>query len=274
MKIGFFGDVVGKPGRQAVQDHLPGLKADLRLDFVIINVENAAGGFGVTEAIAENMFQAGADCLTLGNHAWDQRETLTHIQREDRLLRMCNYPIDLDVPGRGAHVYLTPSGLRVGVISVMGRVFMDPLDDPFQAVGRELDAMPLNTAVDALVVDIHGEATSEKMAMGHFCDGRASVVIGTHTHVPTADTQILPGGTAYQTDAGMCGDYVSVVGMNKDISLKRFATRLPAGRNEPASGEGTLSGVIVDIDERTGLAKQIDPVRVGGALKEVKPVRS
>lgn len=271
MKLGFFGDVVGKPGRRAVLEHLPDLKARLRLDFVVVNAENAAGGFGITETIAEELFSAGADCLTLGNHAWDQREALTYIQREDRMLRVCNYPLSVNAPGRGAHLYVTPSGHRVGVISVMGRVFMDALDDPFQAVERELDAMPLGSAVDALIVDVHGEATSEKMAMGHFCDGRASLVIGTHTHVPTADTQILPDGVAYQTDAGMCGDYLSVVGMNKDISLQRFTTRLPSPRNEPAKGEGTLCGVIVETDDATGNAVHIEPIRIGGRLKQATP---
>lgn len=271
MRLGFFGDVVGKPGRQAVKTYLPETKLKQRLDFVVVNVENAAGGFGVTESIANEMFEAGADCLTLGNHAWDQREALTYIQREDRLLRMCNYPLSVNAPGRGAHLYVTSSGQRIGVISVMGRVFMDALDDPFQAVERELDALPLGTAVDALIVDIHGEATSEKMAMGHFCDGRASLVVGTHTHVPTADTQILPGGCAYQTDAGMCGDYLSVVGMDKDISLQRFTTRLPAGRNEPAKGEGTLCGLIVETDDKTGFAVSAEPVRMGGRLKETAP---
>ncbi|MEL6259224.1 MAG: TIGR00282 family metallophosphoesterase [Pseudomonadota bacterium] len=266
MKLGFFGDVVGEAGRRAVETHLPRLKADARLDFVVVNAENAAGGFGITEATADQLFAAGADCLTLGNHAWDQREALTYILRESRLLRVSNYPQSLDIPGRGADVYGLPDGRRVGVISIMGRVFMDPLDDPFQAVERELEAMPLGVAVDALIVDIHAEATSEKMAMGHFCDGRASLVVGTHTHVPTADAQILPGGTAYQTDAGMCGDYLSVVGMQKEISLQRFTTRLPGPRNKPAEGQGTLSGVVIETNDRTGLAVAIEPVRIGGRI--------
>ncbi|MEL6781073.1 MAG: TIGR00282 family metallophosphoesterase [Pseudomonadota bacterium] len=266
MKLGFFGDVVGKAGRRAVEAHLPGLKAEAELDFVVVNAENAAGGFGVTEKIAESLFAAGADCLTLGNHAWDQREALTYIQREDRMLRVSNYPIGINAPGRGAHLYILPDGRRVGVISVMGRVFMDALDDPFQAVERELEAMPIGLAADAIIVDVHAEATSEKMAMGHFCDGRASLVVGTHTHVPTADAQVLPGGTAYQTDAGMCGDYLSVVGMKAEISLARFTTRLPAGRNEPADGEGTLCGVIVETDDATGLARSIGPVKIGGRI--------
>ncbi|MEO0982734.1 MAG: TIGR00282 family metallophosphoesterase [Pseudomonadota bacterium] len=268
MRLGFFGDVVGRPGRQAVEAHLQGVRADERLDFVVVNAENAAGGFGVTEAIAGELFSAGADCLTLGNHAWDQREALTYILREDRLLRMCNYPQAVNAPGRGAHLYVLPDGRRVGVVSVMGRVFMDALDDPFHAVDRELDAMPLGIAADAIIVDIHAEATSEKMAMGHFCDGRASLVVGTHTHVPTADAQILPAGTAYLTDAGMCGDYLSVVGMKKEISLQRFTTRLPSPRNQPAEGEGSLCGLIVETDDATGRAVSIKSVRIGGRLAE------
>ncbi len=270
MRLGFFGDVVGKSGRDAVSAHLPELRLAMKLDFVAVNAENAAGGFGITESTAGELFASGADCLTLGNHAWDQREALSYILREDRLLRMCNYPVGVDAPGRGAHLFLLPDGRRVGVISVLGRIFMDALDDPFQAVERELSAMPLGMAADAIIVDVHGEATSEKMAMGHFCDGRASLIVGTHTHVPTADAQILPNGSAYQTDAGMCGDYLSVVGMDREVSLQRFTTRLPASRNRPAEGEGTLSGVIVDTDDATGLATSISPVRLGGRLIEAR----
>ena len=267
MKLGFFGDVVGKPGRQAVMDHLPGLRADARLDFVVVNGENAAGGFGLTEKIAEEFFSAGADVITLGDHAWDQREALTYIQREDRLLRPLNYPEGANVPGRGAHLYTLPDGRRVGVVQIQGNVFMKQvLANPFEVADKALDSMPLGAVADAVIVDMHCEATSEKMAMGHHCDGRASLVVGSHTHVPTADTMILSGGTAYQTDAGMCGDYDSVIGMKKEISLERFRTQLMTDRYQPALGDGTLCGCIVETDDATGHAIRIEQVRLGGRL--------
>lgn len=272
MKIAYFGDVVGKPGRQAVLDHLPGLKVQLGLEFVIVNAENAAGGFGLTGAIADEFFAAGADCLTLGDHAWDQREALTYIEREDRLLRPINYPVEAKAPGKGANLYTLPDGRRVGVILVQGTVFMkQALDNPFQAADKALEAMPLGMVADAVIVDIHCEATSEKMAMGHFCDGRASLVVGSHTHVPTADHQIFPGGTAYQSDAGMCGDYDSVIGMKKENSIERFATQLPGSRYQPAEGEGTLCGVYIETDNATGLAVRIVPLRIGGRLSQNMP---
>ena len=271
MKLAYFGDVVGRSGRRALGEHLPRLRAELQFDFVCINAENAAGGFGITESVAEELYGYGADCLTLGNHAWDQREALTYIAREPRLLRPNNYPERLDIPGRGAEVYTLPSGARVGVILTMGRIFMDPLDDPFCAVERDIESLALGQVVDALILDVHAEATSEKMAMGHQFDGRASLVVGSHTHVPTADTRILSGGTAFQTDAGMCGDYDSVVGMRKDRSLRKFTTRLPGERNEPADGEGTVCGVYVETDDRTGLAVRCEPIRIGGELEERVP---
>ena len=272
MKLAYFGDVVGKPGRNAVLEHLPQLKARLGLDFVAVNSENAAGGFGLTGAIAEEFFAAGADCLTLGDHAWDQREALTYIEREDRLLRPVNYPSAANAPGKGANLYTLPDGRRVGVLLVQGTVFMkQALDNPFQAADLALEAMPLGTVADAVIVDIHCEATSEKMAMGHYCDGRASLVVGSHTHIPTADHQILPEGTAYLTDAGMCGDYDSVIGMKKENSIERFATQLPGSRYQPAEGEGTLCGVYVETDDATGLAKQMTPLRIGGRLSQIEP---
>ena len=271
MRLAFFGDVVGKAGRKALEEHLPYLRRDLSLDFVVVNAENSAGGFGVTETIARDLFDYGADCLTLGNHSWDQRDALTYITREDRLLRPCNYPPSVEAPGKGANLYTLADGRRVAVISVLGRLYMDSLDDPFQAVERELNALPLGMVADAVIVDVHAEATSEKMAMGHFCDGRASLVVGTHTHIPTADAQILPGGTAYQTDAGMCGDYDSVIGMQKQISLYRFETQLPGERYQPALGEGTLCGTYVETDDATGLATRIEAIRVGGRLSDAVP---
>ena len=263
MRLAFFGDVVGKTGRDGLSDHLPGLKRDLKLDFVVVNAENAAGGFGITENTARELFMAGADCLTLGNHSWDQREALTYIVREPRLM---------DAPGRGADVFVTADGRRVLVINVLGRVHMDPMDDPFGAVERELAACPLGLAADAVIVDVHAEATSEKMAMGHFCDGRASLVVGTHTHVPTADCQILPNGTAYQTDAGGCCDYDSVIGNEKDEPLRRFTTRISGGRYTPAHGPATICGVYVETDDKTGLAVRVEPIRVGGRLSQTIPV--
>ncbi|MFZ2468888.1 MAG: TIGR00282 family metallophosphoesterase [Parvibaculum sedimenti] len=268
MKLLFLGDIVGRAARDAIISDLPGLRADLGADFVVVNGENAAGGFGITAQICEELFDAGVDVVTLGNHAWDQREALVHIERESRLIRPVNFP--KGTPGRGAHLFETAKGERVLVINAMGRVFMDALDDPFAAIERELDACPLGEVADAILVDFHGEATSEKMAMGHFCDGRASLVVGTHSHVPTADAQVLPGGTAYQTDAGMCGDYNSVIGMEKDEPLNRFLSKIPSGRFQPALGPATLCGVFVETDAR-GLASRIEPVRIGGRLKRALP---
>ena len=272
MRFAFFGDVVGRSGRDGLSDHLPDLRRRLGLDFVIVNAENAAAGFGITENTARELFAAGADCLTLGNHSWDQKEALTYIVREPRLIRPVNYPILSDAPGRGSQLFETERGLRILVINVLGRVHMDALDDPFAAVDRELNAAPLGMVADAAIVDIHAEATSEKMAMGHFCDGRASLVIGTHTHVPTADAQVLPGGTAFQTDAGACADYDSVIGMNKGISVARFASRLPGERQTPATGPATVCGVFVETDPKTGLALRVEPIRIGGRLSETVPV--
>jgi metallophosphoesterase (TIGR00282 family) len=272
MRLAFFGDVVGRSGRDGLADHLPGLRRRLALDFVVVNAENAASGFGITENTAKELYESGADCLTLGNHSWDQKEVLTYIVREPRLIRPANYPVLSDAPGRGSNLYETVNGRRVLVVNLLGRVHMDALDDPFAAVDRELEACPLGAAADAIIVDMHCEATSEKMAMGHFCDGRASLVVGTHTHVPTADAQILNGGTAYQTDAGACCDYDSVIGNQKEEPLRRFTTRISGGRYQPASGPATVCGVYVETDDRTGLAKRIEPIRIGGRLKETVPV--
>jgi metallophosphoesterase (TIGR00282 family) len=268
MRLAFFGDVVGRSGREALVRRLPALRSELGLDFVTVNAENAAGGFGITEQTAEELYAAGADCLTLGNHAWDQREALTYIEREPRLLRPANYPIGCGAPGNGAGLYETADGRRVLVVLVMGRLFMDSLDCPFAAAERELAAAPLKEIADAVIVDVHAEATSEKYAMGWFCDGRASLVVGSHTHVPTADAHILTGGTAYMTDAGMCGDYDSIVGLAKEIPLQRFVTRLPAGRATPAEGEATVCGVVVETDDATGLARSIRALRLGGVLDQ------
>jgi len=217
LKLAFFGDVVGRAGRKAVTQYVPRLKGELGLDAVIVNAENAAGGFGITRSTADELFDAGVDVLTLGNHSFDNPQ------------------------------------------------------DPFQAVEKELIAAPLGQVADAVIVDIHAEATSEKQGMGVFCDGRASLVVGTHQHVPTSDTRIWPGGTAYQTDAGMCGDYDSIIGMDKEEPLNRFTTRMRAGRFSPASGPPTLSGVFVETDNKTGLALRAEPIRMGGVLMEHVP---
>lgn len=264
MRILFCGDVVGRSGREVVVEQLPRLRRELALDFVVVNGENAAGGFGITEKICAELYAAGADVITTGNHVWDQKETIAFIGGDPRLLRPVNYP--QGTPGRGVGVFAAPRGRKVMVINPMGRLFMDPLDDPFQAVERELASQRLGATVDAIIVDVHAEATSEKMAMGHHLDGRVSLVVGTHTHVPTADAQILPKGTAYQTDAGMCGDYDSVIGMEKAVPIARFTRKLPTERLAAASGPATLCAVFVETDDRTGLARQISPVRIGGRL--------
>jgi len=271
VRLAFFGDVVGRSGREGLATHLPGLRRRLGLDFVIVNAENAAAGFGITENTARELYNAGADCLTLGNHSWDQKEALTYIVREPRLIRPLNYPPFADAPGRGVQLFTTERGHHVLVMNLLGRVHMDALDDPFAAVDRELEACPLGVAADAIVVDMHAEATSEKMAMGHFCDGRASLVVGTHTHVPTADHQILPGGAAYQSDAGACADYDSVIGNQKDEPIRRFTTRISQGRFKPAEGEATVCGLYLETDPATGLARRIEPIRVGGRLSQTVP---
>jgi metallophosphoesterase (TIGR00282 family) len=267
MNILFLGDIVGKPGRDVVTERLAGLRRQLELDLVIVNGENAAGGFGITRTIAEELFASGVDVITTGNHWADQKEILNYIEAEDRILRPVNYP--KGTPGKGANLYQTPAG-SVLVINAMGRVFMDALDDPFAGVDRELTACPLAEAADAIVVDIHAEATSEKMAMGHFCDGRASLVVGSHQHMPTADAQIFPGGTAFQCDAGACADYDSVIGMDKAEPLQRFTRKISSQRFTPASGPATLCGVFVQTDAK-GLAARIEPVRQGGRLKQTLP---
>jgi metallophosphoesterase (TIGR00282 family) len=268
MRLLFIGDVVGRAGRAILSEQLPKLRLAWNLDFVVVNGENAAGGFGITEAISDEFLAAGADCVTLGNHAFDQREALVFITRQPRLIRPVNYP--RGTPGRGANLFEAKNGARVLVINILGRVFMDALDDPFAAIERELEACPLGAGCDAAVIDVHAEASSEKQAFGHFVDGRVSLVVGTHTHVPTADYQILRNRTAYMTDAGMTGDYDSVIGMDKEEPVRRFTTKLPSTRFEPATGAASLCGVAVELDD-AGLATQIAPVRIGGRLAEARP---
>ena len=263
MRILFLGDIVGRVAREAVRDNVANLRRSLNLDFVIVNGENAAHGFGITAAVVEELLDNGVDVITTGNHVWDKSEILSYVEQQPRLLRPINFPSG--TPGKGSGLF-SVGDKNILVINVMGQLFMQTLDDPFAAIEREISACPLAEMADAIIVDIHAEASSEKMAMGHFCDGRASLVVGTHTHIPTADAQILAAGTAYQTDAGMCGDYDSVIGMQKEESVNRFLTRMRRGRMEPATGSPTLCGVVVDTDDKTGLAKSVEPVRVGGRL--------
>ncbi len=257
------------PGMQALRRHLPGLKRDLRLDFVVANGENARDGYGPAPDTCEQLFDAGVDVLTSGNHIWDHARIAPLAAREPRLLRPHNYPEA--VPGTGVGVYPAASGGRICVINLMARTFMEPLDDPFAAAEAVLRAHRLGETADAVLIDLHGETTSEKMAFAHAFDGRASLIVGTHTHVPTADTRILPGGTAFQADAGMCGDYQSVIGYQAEPWIARFRTRMRTGRIRAAEGEGSLAGIFVETAAGTGLAVQAEPVRVGGHLPETRP---
>jgi metallophosphoesterase (TIGR00282 family) len=270
MRLLFLGDVMGRAGRAAVSDRLPGLRADWGLDFVVVNGENATSGMGLSGEHAQALLAAGADCVTLGDHAFDQKDMLQVIERQPRILRPMNFA--KTAPGKGFRVFEATGGRKVLVAQVLGQVFMKrAFDDPFSALDAVLRAHPPGGLVQAAIIDIHCEATSEKMAVGHFCDGRASLVVGTHTHVPTADAQILPKGTGYLSDAGMCGDYDSVIGMDKAEPMRRFITGMGRDRFTPALGEATLSGVFVETDDRTGLAKRIVPVRLGGRLQGSAP---
>lgn len=270
MRILFLGDVMGRAGRAAVSENLPKLRAEWRLDFVVVNGENATNGMGLSEDHAKTLLDAGADCLTLGDHAFDQKDMLQFIEREPRILRPLNYA--KNAPGKGYRLFTAGNGRKVLVAQVLGQVFMKrPFDDPFSAIEPVLKAHPRGGLADAVIVDMHCEATSEKMAMGHYCDGRASLVVGTHTHVPTADAQVLSGGTGYLSDAGMCGDYNSVIGMDKVEPLRRFVTGMPKSRFTPASGEATLSGVFVETDDKTGQARFVRMVRIGGHLEQAAP---
>ncbi|SEQ23956.1 TIGR00282 family metallophosphoesterase [Thalassovita taeanensis] len=267
MRLLFLGDVMGRAGRHAVEENLPRLKAEWRLDFVVVNGENASNGAGLSGEHAKGLLAAGADCVTLGDHAFDQKDMLQFIEGEPRILRPLNFA--KGAPGRGHRVFQDGRGRKVLVAQVLGNVFMKrAFDDPFSAIDAVLRAHPLGGAVQAVMVDMHCEATSEKMGMGHYCDGKASLVVGTHTHVPTADAQILPGGTGFLSDAGMCGDYNSVIGMEKTEPMRRFVTGMAKGRFAPALGEATLSGVFVETDDRTGKAVTIRMIRQGGRLEQ------
>ncbi|MEQ9490751.1 MAG: TIGR00282 family metallophosphoesterase [Alphaproteobacteria bacterium] len=270
MKVLFLGDIVGRAGRAVVTGNVPRLRKQLSLDFVIANGENAAHGFGINRKICDELFDAGIDVITGGNHSWDQIEAAAFIDEEPRLLRPENF--QGDHPGRGHGVFTTASGLRVLIVNVLCRLFMDLYDNPFPVLDRLVaDANPSDAGFDAVIVDVHGEASSEKAIIGHVLDGRASLVVGTHTHVPTADARILAGGTGFQTDAGMCGDYDSVIGMDKAAAVGRMLGEIPRPRLSPADGEATLCGVVVETEPKTGLAKSILPIRIGGALSTAWP---
>lgn len=266
MKILFLGDVVGRSGRDAVCDYIPRARREQGLDFVVVNGENAAAGFGITPAIVAEFFKAGVDVITTGNHVWDQQEIIPTLSHEKRLLRPYNYPAN--TAGTGQVTVTNAKGQSLLVLHLQGQVFMhDALPCPFAAADTALSGQTLGGGVQAILVDIHAEANSEKMALGHYLDRRVSAVIGTHTHIPTNDAHILPGGTAYMTDAGMCGAYDSVIGMEKSTVIKRFTTKLTKGnRMSAASGPATVCGAIVETDDKTGLATAITPVKLGGVL--------
>ena len=269
MRILFLGDIVGRNARDEIIARLPDLRKKYKRDAVIVNAENAANGFGITAQICTDLYKAGVDCITTGNHIWDQREVIAYIGNDPKLLRPINFPDT--APGKGSYIIQTMHGHKILVTNVMARLYMDALDDPFAAMNKLCNAHRLGGDVNAIIIDIHGEAASEKMAMGYYCDGRASFVVGTHTHIPTADAQILPKGTGYQTDAGMCGSYDSVIGMEATLAVNRFVRKVPGEKLRPAEGPVTLCGTMVDIDPKTGLCTRIEPFRVGGKLSQALP---
>ncbi|MDE7547531.1 TIGR00282 family metallophosphoesterase [Acetobacter fabarum] len=269
MRILFLGDIVGRTGRDGVLSRLSSLRAQLGLDLVVVNAENASHGFGLSPAIATTLLQSGVDVITLGNHAWDRRDLIGHIDGEPRIIRPLNYPPA--TPGQGSVVVALTDGRKALVVNVMGRLFMDPLDDPFRCTNELLGKHRMGATVHAIVVDIHAEATSEKWAFGHMLDGRVSLVVGTHTHTPTADHRILAAGTAFQTDAGMCGDYNSVIGMTKEPAVARFVRKMPGERLQPSEGDATICGIMVETDDATGLARRLAPLRQGGLLAQTMP---
>jgi metallophosphoesterase (TIGR00282 family) len=269
MRILFMGDVVGRTGRDALVARLPELRATLRAELVVVNGENASHGFGLGPDMARDFFAAGADVITLGNHTWDRKELIPYIAETPRVIRPLNYPPG--TPGAGSIAVDLPDGRRALVVNAMGRLFLDPLDCPFRGTAVELSRYKLGASVAAIVIDFHAEATSEKMAFAHSFDGQVSLVVGTHTHCPSADHQILPGGTAFQSDAGMCGDYDSVIGMSKEGAATRFWRKMPGERLQPADGEATLCGLYLETSDTTGLATRIEPIRLGGRLSQTMP---
>ena len=270
MRILFFGDIVARSGREGLAKHLSSLKNQLKPDVTIVNAENAAGGFGLNDKIAQDFYKLGVDCLTTGNHIWDQKELVSTIDRDPKLLRPLNYPDG--TPGRGSYLHSLPGGRKILIVNVMARLFMQPvLDDPFVATEKLLATHRLGHTVQSIFIDFHGEATSEKMAFAHVFDGRVSAILGTHTHVPTADDQILSKGTAYMSDVGMCGDYDSVIGMKKELSIWKFTRKIPGERMAPAEGEATVCGALIVTDDASGLATSIEPIRLDGRLKPRMP---
>ena len=270
MRILFLGDIMGRSGRDGLALHLPRLKAQLKPDAVVVNGENAAGGYGITIKMADELFALGVDVLTTGNHVWGQKELVSAIDRQPRILRPLNYPDG--TPGKGFYLHTVPGGRKLLVVNVMARVFMEPvLDDPFVTTEKLLAQYRLGTAAQAILIDFHGEATSEKMAFAHAFDGRASAILGTHTHIPTADERILAGGTATMADVGMCGDYDSAIGMKKELALWRFTRKIPGERMVPAEGIASICGAFITTDDATGKALTIEPVRQGGLLRPILP---
>ncbi|MAI29774.1 MAG: TIGR00282 family metallophosphoesterase [Rickettsiales bacterium] len=264
MKILICGDIVGKSGRQIVQEQIPFLIKKKKIDFVVVNGENAANGFGITKKICNDLYSSGVDVITSGNHIWDQKEIIEHIECDKRLLRPCNYPVG--TPGLGYGAYELKDGSTVVVINVMCRLFMDVIDDPFKSVDEILTFIDKKISNAIIILDIHGESTSEKMALAHFFDGRLTAVVGTHTHIPTADQHILEKGTFYQTDLGMCGDYDSVIGMKKSLSIQKFTNKFLKSRLETATGQGTLCGALIEIDNQTKIVNGFSQVIIGGKL--------
>jgi metallophosphoesterase (TIGR00282 family) len=269
MRILFIGDVMGRSGRDALAKHMPTLKKSLSPDVVIVNGENSAHGIGITPKICEEFYALGVDVITTGNHVWDQREIIPYIARDPRLLRPINFP--KHTPGEGLFIHTLPNGSKIAVMNAMARLFMDPLDDPFAKIDDALQNLKMGQNISAIFIDFHGEATSEKMALAHYLDGRVSAVVGTHTHMPTADGQILNGGTAFQSDAGMTGDYNSVIGVKPEISTYRFTRKMPGEKMVPAEGEATVCGCLIVTDDKTGKATSIDSVIIGPRLRNNLP---
>lgn len=268
VKILFCGDVVGRSGRNVVQHYLPEVVKRCKINCSIVNGENAAAGFGITPAICKEFYSYGVNVITTGNHIWDQKEIIPYIDQDANLLRPMNYP--KKTPGKGFSIYKDTLGFKILVINIMARLFMDPLDDPFTVLSHFLEQYKLKNNVDAIFVDVHGETTSEKLAIAHHLDGKVSCVVGTHTHVPTSDHRILKYGTAYMTDVGMCGDYDSVIGMEKEIVLSRFLTKIPT-KLKVSDGEGTFSGVVMSVSRETGLTEKVEPIILGKSLSEICP---
>ena len=265
MNIVFIGDIVGRSGREAVSNNLSVLKKKFEPDIIIANAENAASGYGLTKNDYEEILKAGTDVVTTGNHVWDQKETMDFISKEKRLLRPQN--LIKGSPGKGFDIFKSKNNKTVAVINLMGNIFMKKCEDVFESAKKITQTIKLKRDADFIIVDLHGEITSEKMAMGYLFDGKATMVVGTHTHVPTSDHRILEKGTAYQTDIGMCGDYNSVIGMNRDNSLKKFFKDASAKKHYPALGEATISGLLVVADNETGLANKVEPIVIGKSLE-------